>query len=378
MDAAAYSNLKYPAVLLVMILAACTDTVSNVGVDLLGSEFGPNTRTLELTEIGASGLQDYTGGLPRVLVGHVDDPLTGMIEAIGYIDFSGAFTAGDTSTTLSSELVLSRSYLYGDTSDALTLDIFNVAEGWDPTGYQADTMLAVGDWVTSVTFAAADTQLAAKLPASWLDQFDSILRGSDVDSLFHGFRLTATRGNTVAGFRLSGSQLRFTTTGGAVSFDLSRTFTGIHRFGEPILPNNTILFQDGAGPIIKLNFELTDYEDMPINGAVITVAADTVEGAMAPPGFLRPQIRELQLVAVPEDTTQPATFLAQGHLNTDGTYRFQSVDFTTYLQRVLVGTESFAYLEIRAPVPDHSLDVALLHDDVEAAFAPQAYIILSQ
>ena len=375
MSTAAFLNPRFSAVVMLLAVAGCTDTVSDVGVDLLGSEFGPTARPLALTEIAPSGLADYTGGLSRVLAGRVHDPLAGTIYAAAYIGFSGAFTAGDTSTTRSAELVLSRSYLYGDASATMTLDIFNLADLWDPTGYQADTMLAAGDLVTSVTFAAADTQVTATLPASWLDRYDSILRGSNVDSLFRGFSLTASHGNAVAGFRLTGSGLRLSTTGGTVSFDLSKTFTGIRRSGAPMIPDGTILFQDGAGPVIKLNFDLKDYEDVPINGAVITATADTLEGAMAPPGFLRPQIQQLQLVAVPIDTTQPATFLAAAARNSDGTYRFQSVDLTTYLQRVLVGSESFAYMEIRAPVPDNSLDIALLHTQ---DLAPQAHIILSQ
>ncbi|MDE2833393.1 MAG: hypothetical protein OXM02_02615 [Bacteroidota bacterium] len=371
-------NTAYPrfsAAILLFAAAACTDTVSDVGVDLLGTEFGPSARSLALTEIAPSGLADYTGGLSRVLAGRVDDPLAGTIDATAYIGFSGAFTAGDTSTTRSAELILSRSYLYGDTLASLTLDIFNLADLWDPTGYQADTTLMTGDRVTSVTFAAADTQVTAPLPRSWLDRYDTVLRGARVDSLFRGFSLSASQGNAVVGFRLTGSRLRLNTTGGTVSFDLSRTFTGVQRSGAPMIPDNTILFQDGAGPVIKLKFGLKAYEDVPINGAVVTVTADTLEGAMAPPGFLRPQIQQLQLVAVPSDTTQPATFLGEAERNTQGTYRFQSADLTTYLQRVLVGSETFAYLEIRAPVPDNSLDVALLHTQGPA---PQAHIILSQ
>ena len=377
MTVAASFKPKPYVLLLLLLIAACTDSVSNVGVDLLGSEFGPDARSIEITEFETSGLQDYTGGLPRVLAGRVNDPLAGMIDASGYVGFSGGFTAGDTSSIISAELVLSRSYLYGDTSDVLTLDIFNMAEAWDPTGLQADTVLLSGDWVTSATFAAADTQVTASLPAAWIDAYSSVVKSADVDSLFHGFKLTASQGNAVAGYRVSNSGLRFTTTTGTTFFDLARTFTGIQRSNDPVLPEKKILFQDGAGPVIKLNLELAGYEDMPINGAVVTVPADTVEGTMAPPGFLRPQIQELQLVAVPEDTSQPATFLAQATLDA-GVYRFLSVDLTTYLQRVLVGTESFAYLEIRAPVPDNSLDVALLHHDAASSMAPEAQIILSQ
>ena len=377
MTAATSFKSKLLVLLPLLVFAACTDSVSDVGVQLLGTEFGPGARSVEISELETSGLQDYTGGLPRVLVGRVDDPLAGIIDATAYVGFSGGFTAGDTSSIVNAELVLSRSYLYGDTSDVVTLDIFDLAENWDPTGLQADTVLMSGDWVTTVTFAAADTQVTATLPVSWIDANSSIVKSADVDSLFHGFKLVASQGNAVVGYRISNSGLRFTTTTGTNFFDLSQTFTGIQRTNDPMLPDNTIMFQDGAGPVIKLNFELSEFDDMPINGVVVTVPVDTVEGAMAPPGFLRPQIRELQLVAVPEDTSQPATFLAQATLNS-GVYRFLSVDLTTYLQRVLVGTESFAYLEIRAPVPDNSLDVALLHNNAASAMVPEAQIILSQ
>ena len=368
---------RFAVLLLPLILVACTDSVSDVGIDLLGSEYGPNARSVELTEFGVSNLQDYTGGAPRVLAGRVDDPLAGVIDAVGYVDFSGGFSATDTSSIRLVELVLSRSYVYGDTTNTVTLDIHNMAESWNPSGLQADTVLSAGDLAASVTFAPTDTQVTAVLPASWLDQYNPTLRGTDMDSLFHGFRLSGSQGNAIGGFRLTGSSLRLTTTGGTTYFALSQTFTGIRRHGASVLPDNTILFQDGAGPVIKLDFDLAEFADVPINGAVVTVTADTVEGTLAPAGFLRPQIRELQLVAVPEDITKPATLLAQSSLNSDGTYRFVNTDLTTFLQLVFIGAESYSYMELRAPVPDNSLDIALLYNASAAMLAPQAYIILS-
>ena len=364
--------------LLPLALIACSDTVSDVGVDLLDAEVGPNARSVALTEFDVSDLQDYTGGTTRVLAGRVEDPMAGVIEAEGYIDFTGAFTISDTSTIVRAELVLSRSYVYGDAQGSVTLDVYNLAESWDPTGLQADTVLTAGVLAAQATFAAADTQVVIPLPDAWLRNYRSTVRSADVDSLFHGFKLAPQHGNTIAGFRITGSSLRFVTTGETTSFVVNQTFSGIVRSGMQDIPDQTLLLQDGAGPVIKLDFDLSNYAETPINGVVITVMADTAAVAMTPAGFTRPLARELQLVSVPEDVTQPATFLGQAPLGDNGTYRFVSVDLTTFLQRVLVGTESYAYLELRAPVPDNSLDVVLLYKGTDPSIGPQAYMILSQ
>ena len=370
----------FRAVILLMpfLALACTDSSSNVGLGLLGVDTLPNAQSVQPSEFSTSSFQDITGGAPRVLAGIVQDPLVGRIDAIGYVDFTGVLSATDTGTITEVELQLSRNYVYGDSLESITVDIYDLVSDWNPAGLQVDTVLEAGDLITTVDFAVNDTSVTVPLPASWLDANRSTLRDADFDSLFHGFKLVGTGGNAITGFRPVGSSLRLLMSEDTTLFALNRTFTGIKRSGTLTLPENTVLFQDGAGPAIKFNFDLTEFKEAPVNGAVITVHADTIESKLAPANFVRPLAKEFLLVAVPVDSTDAATFLAQTSLEETGVYEFASVDLTTFFERVFFGTETYSHLELRAPVPDNTLNAMLLHDVSADDLAPQVLIVVSQ
>ncbi len=370
--------MRYALFLLLPILVlACTDPISNVGLDLLDEEGGPEARSVETSLFAASPLVDITGAAPRVLAGQVDDPLAGNIFATGYVDFSGSYEQASTDTITQVAIRLARNYMYGDTTAAVTLTVHDITGHWHAIGLKADTSLAMGAAIATASFAASDTLVSVPLPATWISKFESTLKSADFDTLFHGFAFEGAGNAAIVGFNFSGSSLQVVTSADTTSYAMTRSFSRIVRTGLPPLPEGALLFQDGAGPSVQLNFALTEFLDTPINGAILEIPADTVQSTWTPPNFARPLVRELNLVAVGDDPSAPALFLAKTTISSDGVYRFSSADLVAFFQGVIFGTVDYTYLELRAPVPDNTLNVVLLPYGISEDLAPKVHIILS-
>ena len=370
--------MRRATVLLLPILAlACTDPASNVGLDLLDEEGGPEARAVLTSVFGTSPLVDITGAAPRVLTGQVDDPLAGTVSATGYVDFSGTYDQASTDTINQVTLRLSRNYVYGDTTGQLLLNVHDIAGQWDAPGLKADTSLESGAVIATAEFSVSDTLVVVPLPDQWISRFESTLKSANFDTLFHGFALESANMGAIVGFRFQGSSLQVVTSGGTTTYGLIRSFSGLTRTGSASPPEGVLLFQDGVGPGIQLDFEFADFDDTPINGAILEIPADSVSTALAPINFVRPLMRDLHLVAVGSDPNAPALFLAEATIESDGIYRFTSLDLVAFVQGVLLGSVDYAYLELRAPVPDNTLNAVLLRNGPSDELAPKAHIILS-
>ena len=362
-----------------LVLAACTDPTSDVGLDLLGESVNLNTQTVPSTSFSPSSLVDITGAAPRVLVGAADDALTGQVEASGFLDFAGEFSGAPSDAISAVQLRLVRDYDFGDTTGVLQFSLRQVLAEWDQSGLKANTALTIGPELISVNVTTRDSLITIDLPVSWIDANENVLRSDNFGSEFHGFAFIDSGSEQVAGFNSASTTLVATSTGGPTTFTVSSTYTKFDRKTEPDPPDDLVLFQDGSGPAIALDFDLKAYfSDQSINGAVLTFSADTIASQYAPPNFVRPLSHRLQLVAVTSDQEAPAILVGEADLNDEGKYRFSGQDLSVFFQSVFLGTLDYEYLELRAPVINNGLNTVLLYGINAGDLSPRATFISSQ
>ena len=357
-----------------LMVVSCSDPVSDVGLDLLGSEVNLQTKTAQVSSFSASTLVDITGSAPRVLVGSVDDPLTGQIATHGFLDFGGDFSGAPSDSISRVQLKLSRNYNFGDTLATVQFELHQILKEWNHIGRRSDTGLDVGPAIMTVTIQ--DTLTIVDLPDSWVSENETVLRSADFETEFHGFALIENGSGQVVGFTSTRTVLEVTSSGGLTTYNVSSTHTQIERMRPSDAPSGFLLFQDGAGPAIELDFAFDEFENQPINGVELVFSVDTDASQAAPENFVRPLPQILQLVAVPPDDTDPAVLVGQATIN-DGTYRFSERDVSVFFQRVFFGSQQYSRLELRAPIVNHSLNAALFYDADAPDLSPRATIILS-
>lgn len=362
-----------------LFLAACTDPTSDVGLDLLGDSVNLHVKTLLSTSFSPSSLVDITGAAPRVLVGAADDPLTGQIEASGFLDFAGQFSGAPSDAISAVQLRLARNYDYGDTTGVLQFSLHQVLAEWDQSGLKANTALTIGPEIINVNVTTRDTLITVDLPLSWIDANENLLRSDNFGSEFYGFAFLDNGSEQVAGFNSASTTLVATSTAGPTTFTVSSTYTKIDRKTEPDPPDDLVLFQDGAGPAISLDFNLNAYFfDQSINGAVLTFSADTIASQDTPANFVRPLSDRLQLVAVTSDQEAPAILVGEAVLSDDGKYRFSGQDLSVFFQSLILGKLEYEYLELRAPVINNSLNTVLIYGMTAGDLSPRATFISPQ
>ncbi len=362
-----------------LVLAACTDPTSDVGLDLLGESVNLNTKTVPSTSFSPSSLVDITGAASRVLVGAADDPLTGQVEASGFLDFAGEFSGAPSDAISAVQLRLVRDYDFGDTTGVLEFSLHQVLAEWEQSGLKANTALTIGPEIINVNVTTRDTLITIDLPASWIDANENLLRSDNFGSDFYGFAFIDNGSGQVAGFNSTSTTLVATSTAGPTTFTVSSTYTKFDRKTEPDPPDDLVLFQDGTGPAIALDFDLKAFfSDQSINGAVLTFSADTIASQNTPSNFVRPLLHRLQLVAVTSDQDAPAILVGEASLSGEGKYRFSGQDLSVFFQSVFLGTLEYEYLELRAPVINNGLNTVLLHGMNAGELSPRATFISSQ
>lgn len=375
-------RFAWPLVMGLLLLTACEDP-SNVGIGLVDEQGDPVVRTFATSSFDTTTIDDITGNVPRVLVGQVDDPLTGRISATGYVDFvSAGFDNDDNPTITGVSLVLDRDYVYGDTAAMASISIFDLVEDWDETAAKSDTSLPKGMLVTTANFLPSDTLITIPLPASWIAANDTTLRSDNFESSFNGFALEGAGGNAIVGFNETASSLRVFTSADTLDYNLTRTITGIARTSDPAaLPPNQVLVQDGLGQTVTFNFDFDDagLEETPINGAIVRLFADSVLVNDTPPNFVRPLLREIQLVGVDEN----GLFVTLGvaTLTDDGSYRFReafsTLSFRDVLQQQFFGNAIIERLELRFATSVHTINPMVLYDASADERAPVALLTIS-
>ena len=360
---------------LALWFAACTEPVSDLGSDLLGGDLDPDVERLTPTVFASGAFTDITGAASRVLSGTVDDPMMGAVSATAHLDFNVGYLGTAPDGLLGASLVLRRDYLYGDSTDMLTLAVHDILESWTSPGITADTLLPMGPEVTSFTFLSADSLVEVPLPDSWVTAYEDTLLSRDADSLFHGLALVPVSGQSVVGFTGISSVLELYAANDTTEFAVHSTLTMTDRTAPAMPPESSVVMQDGAGPSVRIEFDLGGLTQQPINGAVLLMQVDTLANQEVPPDFVRPMLEVLRLVAV-FDPEAPAIFLAEARMNEEGFLSFGGAELTAYVYRTVFGLEEPLYYELRAPVLDNSLSTIVLHDLSGEDTAPELRLIL--
>lgn len=327
---------------LLLFIAACSDPAS-VGDDLGGGSLeGGAPETVEVTPADAAlsldtvSVPSRTGGPPlgagaspspwRFLAGTVEAPLAGRIATEGYVDFLGSASnqdalEGTSASDLSASLRLTTTYLHGDSTASLSLEVFTLANEVDLDGGSdrpppADTSFDVRTGpVDTYSVSPTDSLITLSLPQDWIDANIADLR----DSTRVGFKLqsaetpTTSNRQAVVGFEHGSATLRVQTAQDTVDFSSRTSFTHIDRRTPPTPPDGYTLLQDGIGTNLVMNwaFDRSPLDTLakePLNQAAITIPVDTAAlesevQAIAGPDFAQPIANGYRLSAIREPGT---------------------------------------------------------------------------
>lgn len=361
-----------------LLVSACQDS-STVGVDLVGEQGEPTTEVLPLAELASVPFTDITGGTPRLLSGDVDDPALGRITATSYADFSGSFGSPDDSTVSAVSLQLRPDYAYGDTTASLTLGLFEVLEAWDDDGRTADTTLSIAETpLTETTFVATDTLVTLPLPDTWIADNQGLFTSGAFEDALQGFALRMTSPGAVVGFSASDTQLRVVTPTDTIAYQTTKTLSSLARVGEPTLPANLTLLQDGIGPTVRFDVDLSAFTGTPVNGTVVRFFSNGDALGTPPANFVRPPLERVQLFLIDEENGEEIELqLATDAVGEDGTLRFTSTALRELFQRTLFGEDLYEALELRVDPVANTINPLLLYTSEAPERAPEVLLTLS-
>jgi len=356
---------------LLLILSACSDPITDVGLDLLEDETSAQVIQSPIVSFSESSRTDITGAAGRVLVGSVDDPLTGQITANAFLDYEGTFDGAPSDEITEVRLIFSQDYRYGDTLRSVTLGVHEILEEWNDRGGQSDTQLNLDSELLTVTLS--DLRTTIILPDSWVQEHAELLKGDEFDAKFHGFALIQKESGQVIGLNSETSSLAVVTSSGTSTFDVAATLTQINRLSTAQVPDGLVLFQDGAGPFIDLIFDIEASKNKPINGAVVSVHA--LDRQPTPQHFVRPVADSLDLIAVPVDDDLVPFRVGTAQL-INGEYRFTGAVVNVFFQSIIFGNQEVKHLELRAPQNVNSLNSVFLYGVDDRDKAPSLTLIL--
>ena len=252
----------------------------------------------------------------RVLTGVVDDPIAGVLEAEGYLDFLGSASrpSGISNAdvdSLNAELRLSRSYLHGDTTSTLEVQLFDLAGSADMERAPADTTFATEPTPLRsdpYTVSPTDTLVTLPLPSDWIEKHQAALQDSSSfdDGGFDGFRLTTSTGDVVMGFEHGSATLRVTTSSDTVDFLAEQSFTHIERSQVPPSGDGRLLLQDGVGVGLTMDWTGGQIDSLAaantlLNRVEISVPVDTTLLEPSRSTFVRPLPSGYRILATRTD-----------------------------------------------------------------------------
>ena len=359
-------------------LTACEDP-SSVGLGLVGDEGGaPVVSTMPFSHVALApepGLRDNTG---QVLVGVVDDPTLGPFQATGYVDFQintsqpEAYRNGVVDAAI---LRLENTYVYGDTLQEITLALHEALAEYSATGSTLDSLPPLGPEITRFSFLPTESVVSAPLPADWVAAHDATLRSTQFAAEFHGFQLVPVSGNAIVGFAnvvASASDLRSIVGSDTVDFGAVKSITRFEREGDaPALPGRLVT-QNGLGPRLHLNFDLTPFAGNAVNRANLRLRVDTL--ALAPaPNFVRPAVTEMSLYGITQDSV--SVLLDVGSVDQNAFLDFDSESFRSVVQALVLDAEPFDRYELRFPVTGGNTVNALVMFDTTAVEAAPSVVL---
>lgn len=321
-----YTRLATAAIcgaVLLFVVSACSDLTgvgSEVGDPLEGGD--PESFELLADSLAGNTLPPATGyAIPavappdqrrtwRFLTGRVDDPLVGQIQADGYLDLDSTDAVpeaiqGADPDTLQAELRLTTTYLHGDSSSTLQVELYDLAQEVEMSRAPADTTFETeGGPITTGSISPTDSLVTLSLPSSWIAEHQGTLLNpsANLEDNFYGLKVAPTNGNVVVGFEYRTAQLRIRTDSRSESVDyqLDQAFTHIETSGSPSvsLDEGSEVLLDGVGRGLDMSWSDSQVLDSlresntPLNRAEITVPIDTIQTQASlegmPDSFVRP------------------------------------------------------------------------------------------
>ncbi len=370
------------AALFLLFLTACEDP-SNVGIGLIDEQGGePVSVVIPASTFENEPHDDETGGSARILAGIVHDPALGTISAKGYIDFSIPASVPNglrDNPVTRAELRLVNNYVYGDTNATVTLRVFEMPAEWEDDGATADTSFTIGPQIHEFSFSARDSLVVVRLPSEWVTANDTTLRSTRFNTSFHGFHLAPVSENAVVGFNGVNSVFRVVAGSDSVAYTLTKSTSTFERSGEPQLPENMLLIQDGLGPAaaITIDFEAADVLNHAINRSLFRLKADTTAlASQTPPGFHRPNLRLLELYAV-NAAGQEAAIGNPYEMNEDGVFDISGSALTTLVQQILLNKINVTRFILRPPANRNTLDPVFIAGLSDSTSAPHVVLTVT-
>lgn len=366
--------------LLTVFLSACGDDPSNVGIGLVDSQAGSATVvTLSAASFDGSGPGDVTGGdatggSTRFLFGSVTDPLLGPLSPSGFADFVPSVDVDDdfrAGTVSYVDLELAISYVYGDTTTSLTIDVHDMDANWDALTRRADTSLVAGAFVTSVVVDPAATTVRIPLPPEWIAAHAAALASTSFQDTFHGFRLSSSQGNAVLGSGLTGSALRASVApGDTVDFPMSKMLTTIPPTTVANPPGNTVAIMDTGFSTPSIRFDLP--VNVAVHQAIVRAETSDIEWP-AVPGFERPAFTTIGLRAVStSDNVRLPLMTTQ--VGADGEIVFEDPVIGDVLQQAALGLSAFDAFELYIPTSVSTLGYHLIKSGAPLDGGPRLII----
>lgn len=369
---------------LLVFLTGCEDP-SNVGLGLVEGEGAqPQRLTLSAEKVQETDHQSITGNQNTLLVGQVDDPLFGTVETVSSLDLQAPATLPETfenedNDISSVTLKLRRSYLYGDTTGTITLNLHSIPNSWEADRARSDTSISAGNLITSVTVAPEDTLVQISLPEAWIEDNNDLLRSgfSEFNPSFHGFQLQAPEASLVEGFNAddSTSVMEVVVDDEAATFQISQELVTVKRTEPVNSPSGNVVVQDGAGPAVTLDFPFDNdsLKQSVLNRAqfFLPVNTETMD-EQNPAGFVRPLPQALMLYGVTAEGQR--RFLGAGGFSTEKSrYTFAGQELTRRMQDVLIGNVNFDHYLVTGPSPSAvTVSGALLFDQTHETRVPRA------
>jgi len=249
----------------------------------------------------------------RFLFGQVDDPLSGPISAEGYLDFAGSAARGSSIAnspvdSLDAQLRLRLTYVHGDTSSTLDVQLYDLRTEADMDRAPADTTFSSESTaINSYQVSPTDSLLRFNLPQSWIEEHQAVLQdSSEFGDAFNGLKLTTSDGEVVVGIEHGSATLQLATRQDTVGFQSLKSFTHLEKEGTATtdLTDRTLL-QGGIGPrlVIDWDFDRRLFTDtlrnVPLNKANLTVPIDTSkmdQERPANPDFVRPRVNGYRIL----------------------------------------------------------------------------------
>lgn len=351
----------------VLFLGACQDP-SGVGLDVIGEEgTDPSVLVLAADSVMLDDEADITGGFAnsvsptqsRILVGGTTDLLLGDASAFAYLDFFPPDAIPDgfrDRTIISATLRLVRDYVYGDSTVSVPLELHRMDSEWSPIGAPADTTFDAGALLVDATVVAEDTVVALDLPASWVTEYDAILRSDTLAAALDGFQLRLPDGvvpGAVMGFNTMQSSLRVMTAQDTVDYPLFEVFSHIERGAAAPPPADRAVLRDGAGEAFALTFPFSEFGRLPLANAIVRLSVDP--SVLNEPGFAR-SLPETIVLFGRTDAGDRIGILNASLDETTNSYSFSSATLTAVIQEALLERSIFTRFEISVLSSPASLD----------------------